>query len=230
MRLVKSGKTKDVFQLTNGNFLLKFKDSVTGHADGTVDPGANEVVGEVVGMGRACLGLTTLLFDRLHASKRVPSHFVSTDHDTLSMEVRPARVFGNGVEVIIRFVATGSFVRRYGDYVKDGQALSNPLVEFTLKDDERGDPPITEDALAVIGVMTAAQVAEVKRLALDVAELVRTVALTREIEVFDMKLEFGLDDAGDVMLIDEISPGCMRAFKNGQRVEGIALAAAFGAV
>lgn len=230
MQLVKSGKTKDVFQLPNGHFLLKFKDSVTGHADGTVDPGANEVIGEVGGMGRACLGLTTHLFEILGASGRVPMHFVSSNLDALAMEVRPARVFGQGVEVIIRFVATGSFVRRYGDYVKDGQVLSSPLVEFTLKDDKRGDPPVSEDALSALGVMTTAQVAEVKRLALDVAGQVRTVAQTHGLDVFDMKLEFGLDDAGEVMLIDEISPGCMRAFENGARVEGPALAAAFGAI
>lgn len=230
MKLVKSGKTKDVFQLPNGHFLLKFKDSVTGHADGTVDPGANEVIGEVGGMGRACLGLTTLLFEKLQASKRVPSHFVSSDFNAQSMEVRPARVFGEGVEVIIRFVATGSFVRRYGDYVKDGQVLSSPLVEFTLKDDKRGDPPVSEDALTALGVMTPEQVAEVKRLALDVAAQVRSVAKTHALDVFDMKLEFGLDDANQVMLIDEISPGCMRAFKDGVRVEGPALAAEFGAL
>lgn len=230
MQLVKSGKTKDVFQLPNGHFLLKFKDSVTGHADGTVDPGANEVIGAVSGMGRACLGLTTLFFEKLEASNRVPLHFVSADVDALTMEVRPARVFGQGVEVIIRFVATGSFVRRYGDYVTDGQVLGSPLVEFTLKDDKRGDPPVSEDALAALGVMTPAQVAEVKRLALDVAGQVRAIAQTNGIDVFDMKVEFGLDDAGQVMLIDEISPGCMRAFKDGTRVEGPALAAAFGAI
>lgn len=230
MEFIKSGKTKDVFKLPNGHFLLKFKDDVTGHADGTVDPGANEVIGTVSGMGRACLGLSTLLFEKLRATGRIPLHFVSSDLGASTMEVRPARVFGNGVEVIVRFVATGSFVRRYGDFVKDGQRLPSPLVEFTLKDDRRGDPPVSEDALAALGIMTAAQVAEVKRLALDVAGVVHEAAQSRGIVVFDMKVEFGLDAEGRVMLIDEISPGCMRAFKDGVRTEGPALAAAFGAV
>jgi phosphoribosylaminoimidazole-succinocarboxamide synthase len=55
MELLKNGKTKDVYKLDNGRYLLKFKDSVTGGPGGVVDPGGNSVVGEEAGMGRACL-------------------------------------------------------------------------------------------------------------------------------------------------------------------------------
>lgn len=230
MQFIKSGKTKDVYRLDNGHYLLRFKDAVTGHADGTVDPGANEVIGEVEGMGRACLGLTTLLFKRLSDEGAVPLHYVRASLDDGTMEVRPASVFGRGVEVIVRFVATGSFVRRYGDFVKNGERLRSPVVEFTLKDDERGDPFVTPDVLDTLGIATGAQAAEMKRLALSVGESVRAEAATHGIDVFDLKVEFGLDAQGSIMLIDEISPGCMRAFKDGKRLEGPALAKAFGAL
>lgn len=230
MEFIKSGKTKDVYKLDNGHYLLRFKDAVTGHADGTIDPGANDVIGEVAGMGRACLGLTSLLFDRLRDEGQVPLHYVSSRLERGEMEVRPARVFGKGVEVIIRFVATGSFVRRYGDFVQEGEQLRHPIVEFTLKDDRRGDPFVSEDVLAELGIMTAEQAAEAKRLALVIARSVRDEAEAHGIDVFDMKVEFGLDADDKLMLIDEISPGCMRAFKNGERVEGPALARAFGAL
>ena len=52
MKLVYRGKTKDVYELEDGNYLLKFKDDVTG-ADGVFDPGANTVGLTIEGAGRA---------------------------------------------------------------------------------------------------------------------------------------------------------------------------------
>ena len=147
MKLVYKGKTKDVYTQPDGNYLLKFKDDVTG-ADGVFDPGANTVGLTIDGAGKAGLKLTKQFFERLK-SEGIPTHYVDCDIDAATMTVKPATMFGKGVEVICRYRAVGSFMRRYGMYAKEGQHL-DAFVEVTLKDDERHDPPNNEDALHML--------------------------------------------------------------------------------
>lgn len=143
------GKTKNVFELEDGHFLLKFKDDVTGE-NGVFDPGANTVGLTIDGAGLAGLRLTTFFYEKLN-EMGVPTHFVSSNIDEATMTVKPATVFGKGLEVICRFRAVGSFLKRYGAYVEEGQPL-DAFVEVTIKDDDRLDPPISEDALAQLGL------------------------------------------------------------------------------
>ena len=115
MNLVYSGKTKDVYATDiEDQFLLKFKDDVTG-TDGVFDPGANTVGLTIDGVGKSGLKMTTHFFTLLN-SKNIPTHFVSSDIDNVTMTVKKASVFGKGLEVICRFKAVGSFFRRYGAY------------------------------------------------------------------------------------------------------------------
>ena len=69
------------------------------------------------------------------------------------MTVKPAEFFGQGLEVICRFRAVGSFFRRYGMYVEEGQPLDS-FVEFTLKDDQRQIPHF-QGCLVMLGILTA---------------------------------------------------------------------------
>ena len=112
MNIVYSGKTKDVYALDNGNYLLKFKDDVTG-TDGVFDPGANTVGLTIEGAGKAGLRLTKFFFEKLN-EMGIPTHYVDADIDNATMTVLPAKVFGKGVEVICRYRAVGSFLKRYG--------------------------------------------------------------------------------------------------------------------
>ena len=95
MKLVYRGKTKDVFDLEDGTYLLKFKDDATG-TDGVFDPGANTVGLSIEGMGRGGLRLTEFFFTRIGDSG-IPTHFISADAGNSEMVVRPAKPFGNGV-------------------------------------------------------------------------------------------------------------------------------------
>ena len=227
MQLVKSGKTKDVHKMDNGHYLLKFKDSVTGGPGGVVDPGGNLVVGEQAGMGRACLAMTTYIFDEVAKRGLAATHLVETRLDETTMEVKPALPFGQGLEVVVRFIATGSFVRRYGLYAEEGRRLSAPLVELTLKDDQRGDPLINDDALVELGLADRAEIEAIRDKARRIATLIQELGRKKGLEIYDLKMEFGRSPDGELLLIDEISPGSMRAFKDGRRVEGPALAQAF---
>ena len=221
MKLVYTGKTKDVYTLEDGNYLLKFKDDVTGEG-GVFDPGANKVDFAIEGAGRAGLRLTKMFFELLE-NKAIPTHFVDADIEKATMTVRPAAVFGNGVEVICRYRAVGSFMRRYGMYAREGQSL-DAYVEFTLKDDEREDPLITEDALEMLGLLSKEESETIKELTRKICGIIKAELANKDIELYDIKLEFGrVGDSGQIVLIDEISGGNMRAYKNDLRVEPLEL-------
>mgnify|MGYP001045989378 CR=1 FL=1 len=221
MELVYTGKTKDVYALDNGNILLKFKDDVTGE-DGVFDPGANQVGLEIVGAGRAGLRLSKMFFEMLE-NQGIPTHYVESDIKAATMTVKPVETFGNGVEVICRYRAVGSFLRRYGMYAKEGQQL-DAFVEFTLKDDERGDPPISEDGMEMLGLLSRKESAEIKEMTRKICSLIKDELAKKEIELYDIKLEFGrLKDSGQIVLIDEISGGNMRAYKAGKHLEPLVL-------
>ncbi len=221
MEKVYQGKTKDVYKLENGNYLLKFKDDVTG-ANGVFDPGANTVGLTIEGMGKAGLRLTEMFFQKINEAG-IPTHFVSADVEAGTMEVLPAQVFGKGLEVVLRYKAVGSFLRRYGMYCKEGQDL-DAFVEVTLKDDDREDPPITEDALAMLGLLTHEEYATLKESTQKIAAIVRDELKKKGIDLYDIKFEFGrVGEDRHIALIDEISGGNMRAYKDGVYVEPMKL-------
>ena len=83
MKLVYTGKTKNVYELPDGNYLLKFKDDVTG-TNGVFDPGANTVGLSIDGAGRAGLSLTKYFFEILNAQD-IPTHYVSANIDEATM-------------------------------------------------------------------------------------------------------------------------------------------------
>lgn len=221
MKHVYTGKTKDVFALDNGQYLLKFKDDVTGE-NGVFDPGANTVGLVMEGAGRAGLRLTKFFFERLKDAG-IPTHYIDADIEQATMTVAPAAVFGHGLEVICRYRAVGSFLRRYGLYAEEGQTL-DAFVEVTLKDDERQDPPISRSALEMLGVLTGEEYDTLEALTKRISGIVKEELAKKGIELYDIKLEFGrLQSTGQVILIDEISGGNMRAYKNGAYVEPLAL-------
>jgi len=221
MKLVYKGKTKDVFELADGNYLLQFKDDVTG-ANGVFDPGANQVGLSIAGVSRAGVRLTEFFFRQIEAAG-IPTHFVSADAEKAQMVVKPAELFGKGMELICRLKVTGSFLRRYGDYCKEGQPLDY-FVEVTLKDDDREDPPITKDALEMLGVATADEYETIKGLTQKITRVVRDELAKKDVELYDIKLEFGRV-GGRITLVDEISGGNMRAYKNGEYIQPLDLPA-----
>ena len=221
MKLVYRGKTKDVYSLEDGNYLLEFKDDVTG-TDGVFDPGANTVGLKIEGAGKAGLRLTKFFYEKLN-SMGIPTHYVDADIDNSTMTVLPATVFGKGVEVICRYRAVGSFLRRYEKYVTEGQSL-DAYVEVTLKDDERNDPLITEQALEMLNIMTKEEYKNLVVLTKEIGQVVKAELDKKGLELYDIKFEFGrVGEDNHIALIDEISGGNMRAYKNGEYIEPLKL-------
>ncbi|MEG2381545.1 MAG: phosphoribosylaminoimidazolesuccinocarboxamide synthase [Oscillospiraceae bacterium] len=220
MKKVYTGKTKDVFELENGNVLLKFKDDCTGK-DGVFDPGENSVGLQIEGIGKANLE-TSIHFFELLKDAGIKTHYINANIDDATMEVLPATVFGNGLEVICRLKATGSFIRRYGAYIADGTTLEGGYVEVTLKDDEKGDPLITSEALAALDIMSEDMFKSMKEQTLKITKIVADDLAKKNLDLYDIKFEFGYNN-DEVILIDEIASGNMRVYQDGKIVEPVDL-------
>ena len=218
--LIYTGKTKNVYKLDNGNCLLKFKDDCTGK-DGVFDPGENSVGLTIEGVGDVNLRMSIYFFEKINAAG-IRTHYVSANLEDTTMEVLPAKVFGKGLEVICRNKAVGSFIRRYGALIESGADLPS-YVETTLKDDEKGDPLITKDALVAIGVMTDAQYEDLKSMTQQITKIVADDLAQKGLELYDIKFEFGYDPEGRVMLIDEVASGNMRVYKDGEYIDPMTL-------
>lgn len=224
MKLVYTGKTKNVFELENGNYLLKFKDDCTGK-DGKFDPGENSIGLTIAGVGLINLRMTEYFFEKINA-QGIKTHFVKANMDDVTMEVLPAKVFGHGLEVICRYKAVGSFFRRYGEYIESASDLPE-YVEMTFKNDEKGDPLVTKDALIALNIMTGKQYDDIKEMTKKITRIVADDLEAKGLDLYDIKFEFGYDANGDVMLIDEIASGNMRVYKNGEYIEPMTLSKLF---
>ncbi|MCC2600129.1 phosphoribosylaminoimidazolesuccinocarboxamide synthase [Sphingobacterium sp. FBM7-1] len=225
MQLIYKGKTKDVYELENSQILLKFKDDVTGE-NGVFDPGANTVGLTIDGAGKSGLKMTKYFFERLN-SLDIPTHYISADIEDVSMVVKNAQVLGKGLEVICRYKAVGSFYRRYAAYCQEGQDLDR-FVEVTIKDDERGDPVISQDALAMLNILSKERYDELVDLTRKICDIVKAELAKKGLDLYDIKLEFGYDASNNqLILIDEISGGNMRVYKDGVYIAPLDLEQAF---
>ncbi len=223
-KLVYTGKTKDVFALDNGNYLLKFKDDCTGK-DGVFDPGENSVGLKIDGVGDVNLRMSVYFFEKLNAAG-IKTHYISADLNDTTMEVVAAKPFGKGLEVICRHKAVGSFYRRYSDYVEEGADL-DAYVEMTFKNDEKGDPLVTKDGLIALGVMTDAQYDATKEMTQKITAIVADDLKAKGLILYDIKFEFGYNAKGEVILIDEIASGNMRVYKDGKYIDPMTLSKLF---
>ena len=221
MQKIYQGKTKDVYQLNDGNIQLYFKDDVTGK-DGVFDPGANEVGLQIKDNGYYGLLMSKILFEKIEAAG-IKTHYISANLEERTMVVKDVDFFGKGIEVICRMKATGSFIRRYGDYIADGTKLDY-YVEVSLKDDEKGDPFIDQELLETFKILKPGEYHILKDMTKAITKMIEKELANKGLELIDIKLEFGRDKEGNIILIDEVSGGNMRVYdKEGKSVKPIEL-------
>ncbi len=223
-KLIYTGKTKDVFSLEYGNSHVKFMEDCSGIV-GVCDLGENSVGLTIDGVGDVNLRMSIYFFEKVNAAG-IKTHFISANLNDTTMEVLPAKVFGHGLEVICRYKAVGSFIRRYGDYIEEGADLP-AYVEMTFKNDEKGDPLVIKDALVALGVMTDKQYDDIKVMTQQITKIVADDLKEKGLDLYDIKFEFGYDADGNVMLIDEIASGNMRVYKDGQYIDPMTLSKLF---
>lgn len=144
-------------------------------------------------------------FFRLLESNGIPTHFIS---EVSEREMLVQRLEIIPVETVVRNIVTGSLQKRLGR--TDGEVLPRPVVEFYYKSDALDDPMINDDHAIVFGWATREELAEIRRQALAVNEVLRKFMAERGVLLVDFKLEFGRTPDGKVLLADEICPDTCR--------------------
>lgn len=205
MKTLYEGKTKNVLtdEVTGAVYLL-FKDSATGE-NGVFDPGANTVGGSVEGKGKTGLKISSYFFD-LMEKNGIPTHYIGADIDKGLMEVRPVTV--PPLEFILRFFTAGSMCRRFT--LAEGIPFDPPYLEVTLKDDEQGDPLISERLCVMKGLLVPGQYDEALRVLMQVGMVLRQELASLGFTLIDFKIELGYDADGKVVVADEITPDIWR--------------------
>lgn len=225
--LVYRGKSKDVFNITDGphagKYRFVFTDRGTGYIENgkiVFDPGYDTVVGDIPGKGAIACRFATHFF-KLLKEKGIPTHYIDTINDNemivepaipLSMPAASPEFPGSAPLANLEFTwrnnATGSFWRRY-PFVKPCKNL-HKVVEVWTKGDS--DILITSEALQETGALTRKEIAQSVKLVKNIAVIVSQEFTSKNLHVIDGKFELGRLKYGDgkIVLIDEISPDVLR--------------------
>jgi phosphoribosylaminoimidazole-succinocarboxamide synthase len=194
---VYEGKAKILYETDSEELLIQeFKN------DATAFDGKKK--GTIKGKGIINNQVSAHLFTFLE-SYHIPTHFVRAQSDNAMVIKKLSMV---PVEVVVRNIATGSYVKRFG--VKEGKPFEQPLMEFFLKDDAKHDPLITKDEILASSLATPEELRLIERYTQKINAVLRAFFLRRNITLVDFKLEFGRTKNGKLILADEISPDTCR--------------------
>jgi phosphoribosylaminoimidazole-succinocarboxamide synthase len=196
-RMLYEGKAKKVYESSvAGMYIVEYKD------DATAFNGAKR--GQITGKGVINNRMSNIFF-RLLEKHGIATHFVEelSPRETL---VKAVRILP--VEVVVRNLAAGSMAKRLG--LTEGTSLARPVIEFYYKNDDLGDPLVTEDHVEVLGFADAEEIAQIKAVALRVDQVLSAFLRERGVVLVDFKLEFGRTEDGRLLLADEISPDTCR--------------------
>ena len=195
--LLYEGKAKKLFITEDPQILrVEYKDDATAFNGKKFD--------RLRDKGRLNNAITVFFFEHLE-TKDIPSHFVRKISETEQL-VRRVKIIP--LEVVVRNVAAGSLSKRIG--WEEGKELPHPIVEFYYKDDDLGDPLLAEEHIRLLELASDEEIEELKKRGLAVNEALKSLMLSKGIRLIDFKLEFGLDQKGEILLADEISPDTCR--------------------
>ena len=205
MKQLYEGKTKNVMlDEETGIVHLFFKDSATGE-NGVFDPGSNTVGGSVEGKGKVGLAVSAYFFE-LMEKNGIPTHYLGSDIEKGLMKVRNLTV--PRLEFIVRYETAGSMCRRFT--LPEGIVFDPPYAEVTLKDDEQGDPLISERICLMNGILLPGQYDEAINIVKKVGEVLKEELASMNLKLIDFKIEVGYDETGKIFVADEITPDIWR--------------------
>lgn len=194
--LLYEGKAKKVYSTSDdAYYIVQYKDQLT-----ALNGKRKETL---TGKGRITNQMSNLLFQYLE-QKGINTHFVN-EVSEIETVVKKATIVP--LEVIVRNKAAGSFARRFG--VEEGFVFSKPVVEFSLKDDELGDPLANDDHLIALSVVSEEELDLIKTSVLEINKALLSFFEAIEIDLIDFKVEFGYSE-NTLILADEISPDTCR--------------------
>ena len=205
MKMLYEGKTKNVMlDEETGIVHLFFKDSATGE-NGVFDPGSNTVGGSVEGKGKVGLAVSAYFFE-LMEKNGIPTHYLGSDIEKGLMKVRNLTV--PRLEFIVRYETAGSMCRRFS--LPEGIVFDPPYAEVTLKDDEQGDPLISERICVMKDILRPGQYDEAINIVKKVGEVLKVELASMNLKLIDFKIEVGYDETGKIFVADEITPDIWR--------------------
>ena len=191
------GKAKKVYATNDPDLVIvDYKDDATAFN--------GEKKGTIAGKGVINNKMTNYMFKMLE-KEGVPTHLVEeiSDRETIVKKVSIVPL-----EVIIRNVAAGSFSKRMG--VEEGKQLLCPILEFSYKNDDLGDPFINDYYALALGIATKEDIDTIAKYAFKVNEFMVKFFKGLNIDLIDFKIEFGKTSNGTIILADEISPDTCR--------------------
>lgn len=205
MKTLYTGKTKNVLLDEEKNIVsLFFKDSATGE-NGVFDPGSNSVGGSVEGKGKIGLTISKYFFEVMEKNG-IPTHYIAADIDQNLMQVKNLTV--PKLEFVLRYYTAGSMCRRFS--LPEGIAFDPVYTEVTLKDDEQGDPLISERLCLMKGLLHPGQYDEALEILKKVGEVLKAELAPLGLTLIDFKIEIGYDEEGKMYVADEITPDIWR--------------------
>ena len=195
--LLYEGKAKKVFTTDDAQVLMvQYKDDATAFN--------GEKKGTIQDKGKVNNVVTNKMMTYLE-EKGIKTHLVKelNERETLvkKVEIVP-------LEVIMRNTAAGSLAKRLG--LDEGTKLTRPVLEFSYKDDDLGDPFINDDHVYTLELATKEEVETIKEMARKINEYMVEYFKTINIDLIDFKIEFGRLANGEIILSDEISPDTCR--------------------
>ena len=197
MEQLYEGKAKKVYATNDPNLVIvDYKDDATAFN--------GEKKGTISGKGSINNRMTNYMFGMLE-KEGVPTHLVEeiSDRETIVKKVSIVPL-----EVISRNVAAGSFAKRMG--VEEGRKLLTPILEFSYKNDDLGDPFINDYYALALGLATKEEIDTIAKYAFKVNEFMVNFFKKLNIDLIDFKIEFGKTPDGTIILADEISPDTCR--------------------
>ena len=191
--LIYEGKAKRVFACENPNrVLIEFKNDATAFNA--------KKRSEIEGKGRLNCKISAALFKLLELNG-IPTHFLELHSETFMIADKINVI---PLEVVIRNIATGSLCRETP--INQGTILNPPLLDLYYKDDDLGDPILTERRLNLLNLITPSQIEEVEKITRSVNKILKEYFDSLDLLLVDFKLEFGLNSLGKLVIGDEISP------------------------
>jgi len=194
------GKAKILYEgPEKGTAIQHFKDSATAYNNqkkSTVEGKGvlNNRISEHILSNLNQIGIKTHLLKRLNMREQL---------------VRLAEIIP--VEFIVRNIATGSLTKKLG--IADGTVLSKPLIEYSYKNDELGDPLVAKEHILEFNWAKESELELIKNYSLRINDFMQGMFRGVGIKLVDFKLEFGraeIDGKREIILADEISPDTCR--------------------
>ncbi len=199
MKLLYEGKSKRVYEFSQNEVVLEFKDNATAFNA--------QKHQEFKDKGKInCL--FSEFFFKLLSDMGIKNHFIRklNDNQMLCKKVEILKI-----EVVIRNIATGSIVRRLG--IENGFEFQEPLIEFFYKDDKLNDPILCKEHIKILKLANDEEIKTMENIAFKSNEILKSFFEKFNLKLVDIKFEFGRYN-NEIILADEISPDIFRVWDN----------------